>query len=1693
MTQNRYWPDWEYDLAEKLEKLGPVLDEYHLLKVPLLGQHYEGSARDWCGRTSATMAFNYYQAIQGGDFKSRFITHWNADKPGYYVDLRYPGGQRAFHTKPTDPPHDRNVDKTYAVTNPAHVVANIDAVRIPEKFDEQGGFIDFSASRILDFAYAKILPANEENRKSLAAQIANDPVRIESRLKTMLDSLTANNPVILYSGFSEKTGSPIHLILIVGYAYLTDSTGRHLWLMVADPSTQNSKIKVGMFFPPTTKMSSDDLEGVGALNGKHDLIRLIPGDSSCAKASLVLLRARKLFEENTHSTIRDDLWMDYYNESHKGGAFIYSHRSTTVPPEFVFSNVARAVAYPFDGQKERFRPVNCFALTEKAAAGRFPMGSFRNLHSGVHLESPLFALTGSTGQQAPAPQPPPAQKPQAQKGSGQKTPAQKAPAQKAPAVVKEVRCLAPGYIVAIRLANAYRPPEDAKAAKPATGTSTTQDVTANELAQELAGAHNSFVLVRHDVEEVVPKQKEGEPPAQGKRFTFYSLYMHLAPPDWGTSPSEQSTSYEGVTWHKTLARLHGSLSVLDPQHEAFRQVRWLQKDPPEGGTKELLVMKGGAFSMMGKGAGTSVPFALGKEEDGLLRGVWKKSDDELKKIQDALIQGEMVTFCQPYLQVRTGELLGYVDGTREGFLHWEILAPSEPGQLQQFLEFATEKLSLEKDFFKFFEEKDSQNNYFDPIGEGELASLVEMAPVSKHAGDPERNLLKSFKGSYHVALLRLLLESHRALPFSKDDTPPKDTAPKKEPGYLTKVLVENYKGSLPAGPYKLKFTFEPADCGEELIDYDGRAESVTVRVPARARKIYVEPHVVAGKHEGFFIQPGGGAGKDALQKDVEHFKNLASMRWRNVVLRHLNDWSVEGIKAQMSARLKADKELPIGYGVVVYADKQKEADDAILQYAESVAWWAHKEKAFLGPNGEKSLFDGAQLPKETFLDNPHPVTFAWLLGLLNKHGFVRFADVPRWRSDEMKKVAALGWLPARTESPPRQVGELVYAGAVQRGDGNEPVVLQVRHEDLTRDLARGTFSEGVFAHPVEFPGWGRWELLKPEGAVEIGGLVLEGLTPCLQYAPEPPGQDGKQSAETSEGPVLGPNGVLSWRIPFRENCPKLLRGWLLARTSKSKVSAAAPGNAPPAEQGSEPAPSFQVVEWVIPLEAREQLAVNEDVGFAFAEGFIKRGNVAKDDKTYLTEHFTYQVFIDAAKEPPAPPPAAGTAPAQKPAPAPKAAKNQKPEPKLAWDLVESVERIQREFVPRQNLLLSALSADGLSILLKAPNSGPEAVDLLRAAVNKVKESGWAAADVTEEEQGAFRVSVKAPRSSSHSGALVSQVDPSALFAELRKTLAPDEQLEVQFGCLFPNGGGTLDKALLPKEATGTKPEALKLETLKSEARAGYLELWSTQVTEVLHRPAFGKPSWQLTSKGIQISVELLGAPESFWKAADPTIDFNDDKQLNKNAKVSFVKTPDSLCLVRQVDFGEKKLQGKKLFFTAKARKQGVPLETEKIDVQPSSRDEYLIKPAATLKVEDKEGKGFQLKLEVATRAVPSGSVFRVEVFDPGPPPVNPKKPKAPWPVLVLPKTAITYDVPHPKKQVAAGLTDAQGVFRATLKVDDVAAALQDRKQYKVRVIAVQPENKDLNCVTPEALTLPVRLEPPPEGETSETAGTGEGR
>lgn len=71
---------------------------YHFIRVPLLGQFNPRAAVDnWCGRTSASMLWNYHRLVSGQvHSKDDYITHWRGSDGNGQMNLRYPKGDIAF-------------------------------------------------------------------------------------------------------------------------------------------------------------------------------------------------------------------------------------------------------------------------------------------------------------------------------------------------------------------------------------------------------------------------------------------------------------------------------------------------------------------------------------------------------------------------------------------------------------------------------------------------------------------------------------------------------------------------------------------------------------------------------------------------------------------------------------------------------------------------------------------------------------------------------------------------------------------------------------------------------------------------------------------------------------------------------------------------------------------------------------------------------------------------------------------------------------------------------------------------------------------------------------------------------------------------------------------------------------------------------------------------------------------------------------------------------------------------------------------------------------------------------------------------------------------------------------------------------------------------------------------------------------
>ncbi|EYF02881.1 hypothetical protein [Chondromyces apiculatus] len=1100
----RIWPIDRYAIPSRLTDRA---SEYHILKVPLLGQHYakaggtEGTgAQDWCGRTAASMTYNWYQLLEGGDPKARYISHWGQDR-GYYLDLRLPTGSRAFHQKPDDPPFNEKVS----------------GVKVGAGLEE---VLQCTSNHLNAYPSSE---KEQRDRYKKAEEIAESKPRVERAFKPMLDVLRGNNPVVFFSGFStsdKQRDSAIHIILLTGYAYLPDTSGAEdLWLMVANPATFGNLVRIDASgIPPllVAPSESNDLAALERLGPQHNLIRLDHGDWTNARAALGLIRARRLFQPNERSIMRYDLLMDYWAEGTtetwgRGGLFYYRDTPIEAPPEAVETSLRdMPVTFPFDGAGDAPSPVRYLFLNEKQpGGGYYPLGLHQNLHSGVHLR-PLNP----------------------------------------PGPLAPVRCLAPGYVVATRLSEAL----------PAgfVNAGDNEGAEKRALVQEIAQGSNAFVLVRHVLDEIPDENHSGV----SKTFTFYTLYMHLASPDW--SQDEIAAEYAKVPWLNALVRRrNGTVIAIDP----VPPTTYLPTTKPEE-----TVLRGQTLGIIGATFVNEEKVDLHPNEPNRTVAVWQAPEGDVTEALDALASGKVLTFCRPSIVVGRGEALGYVQAADEGFLHWEILAPAgEPHGLEALLDFATEKLGLGADTFKRFQEK-TENNFFDPA-DGELAELLGMLPDDD--GDKEGKLDPEYDPSELVSLY----QGPEGLVF----TPGLPVDPQGTTGrevYPLKIALEDFRGAMPAGPQKLTMRFDPPDLPAQTVTFDPKKDQLEVQVPAAARKIIFET-------ADCYIEIG--STRTTPEEDGALLRRLAGARLRQVVLAHLNGWSKEGLLAEMKARFESD-------------------DSELTPYAEATAFWAHDEVSVVGEDGnEKKLFADApgedQLAAKTKLAHAHPVIVGWLLGLLVKHNIARFRDEfpPVQGAQAVEKLLYLGWTPTYAEPRPRRVGDLVHAVAVASApvEGAEALALQARiaGADAPIVIARRRYREGVIAEAVNCPFWGLVTLEVASQSPEVGQVALEVLVPELGVLGSPV-KDRKAGTHTLT-------------LHFTANPPVAIDGFVVMETWTVEAGATPEG------QGSEASVS-------IPIQARRALpAQTGNLQYDETGQFIV---AAKDGKKPISTNFAFSEY-----------------------------------------------------------------------------------------------------------------------------------------------------------------------------------------------------------------------------------------------------------------------------------------------------------------------------------------------------------------------------------------------------------------------------------------------------------------------------------
>jgi len=1176
----RVFPVDNYEFPEEIKRQAR---EWHVLKVPLLGQQLLKPEQepDWCGRTSASMLYNYFQLIKGGDPRSRYITHSRAGDPECHLDLRYPTGERAFFGPPYDSSQPKNgwgsavrglyeIQSNYSdyhASDEGEVPVPLGKLfPYPEKRPKGvGGVLRYHSPSEYVESIGHLLPTALRQE---ADAIHQDEKRAHERFAHLIDCLRANNPVLIYTGIGFRNQKdnvdPRHIIVICGYCILELGGVRQLWLVTADPSSKFGFAKT--MLPAPNPEGRVDLGH--RLEPHHALFRMRSGllnDSFKMKgfASFNLVRATAFFGKNPEAVKTGfNRFLDH-SDTHCG-RYAWRDKRTDAPPEVVDSSFSRPkYSFPLRGNTASSHPWQCYYNNESletGIGGYYVLGLQRNLHGGVHLFPP------SHQEFAP------------------------------------VSAVAPGYVVAARL-----PGRHSASLLPGVA--------------EALGNWPGFVLLRHEVEALSNDK------ATGEKGALYTLYMHLRSPTYpAATASEQIRSSEldryfrQVPWFQKLYRQRFGAWVSIAAEDVDAPpgtLRWsagpvTDEDPK---LQEAGATAGGREAKVLAEDGSTKSITV-RTTEGQVQWLYKAPPGNLQAAMTTLADGKVVTFDEPFFPVKTGEVLGFagpLPGERATSpLHFQVPAdPEVPGRRKQF--------SLRSGFlhFQLFCPQDEKENGinllaelmqklevdgasvsgFVEVKEDQEDNFLEVSEVEKHLKDAlpaedrgpfgkataevfeAAGTIQRSSMNYGPVVASLL---DKTTSFALEAEKPDWSSPccrfaypltlEVEPLYLPKP---EQNSMVTGGSYELELCFEQEVAGDWLrmecprggcggsdekgrkvckpsvlkLDANKLASAkdgivpLSLKVPAMAERMTLKAK------GGFFIEqsislPGA---------DIRLFKQGITRRWRNVRLVQKNEWTSDNVQTvlkKVNAALGIDTEEAAKKTVaeIAWCDAAKEAHIARISPLSDTPPPEPGAKLFKG---------GGWLSPSGRLENLHPVTGVWLLNVLDKQKKARVREewaVPSFRHEDPRPLCA-GWV---VKGDTRRVGDTVTAVVIDEDFGYDPrnrVTLLARRGSYELVLAGGReFGPGGnIVQEVQTSFWGEWSLVVADTSTPPQALDPKAQPPFLTQkvtVPRPKlvGEQAVGEPVVIERPTRQADGSWHWRFQFEGQAPSELAGSVLLRT-----------------------------------------------------------------------------------------------------------------------------------------------------------------------------------------------------------------------------------------------------------------------------------------------------------------------------------------------------------------------------------------------------------------------------------------------------------------------------------------------------------------------------------------------------------------
>ncbi len=1359
----RVYPIDKYPIPSAL-LTSPRIGRLRILKVPLLGQ--AGYKGNWCGRTSMSMAYNWFHLLSESDPKGQYITHWNAGTPGWLMNLRFPDGIRAF-TSPAETTKSNSYDHGYGCF--AQTVND----RFPGK-------------KYIEHALDAYVPADAAQRAARLGKL--DEAGVQKLFEIVVRSIELNNPVFMYSGLTKGCN---HLILLCGFALISNGSGEDLWIAVADPATEEWIASFPGADGKDVQNALDltkDGSSLDGLSATHNIISLVKGDWNARRATLSLVRASfflrgkgvfpgftkwKGGEDFQKYAAANALVMDDVGNPHPGGAIFYSHDAVhqKTPDDAVVVREPRCV-FPVDVAGIPSASIPALFRAEDRPperGGAYPLGTFDNLHGGIH-----YPTHGAGG------------------------------------AFVSLCAMAPGTVVAARIHHAI---PSILVDKPLPSAEQKKLLEKQALAHELSANSPDFVLVRHEMEIPSDVKDSKEARKDNELVVFYCLYMHLMTPQWaaGADEADGTTPWASVPWLAAPMRERkGTITVVDPDPMGAdgksrfvldgKEVTpgvgehfWPADDCTDG------QHDGGTFRVFAPETSKIVTLQITKAVDGRVAIVTKKPEGEIARALDDLAQGKLVTFPEPHrnLVVDAGTVVGFADPRSKqgpGFFHWEILSPADGSSgVKKLVQLAAkEKLDF---FHTFAEAEGSKNNQLDGSEEDALRALLPAE--DKKAPKTFRDLRElSFATSADGSAL------------TKDH-------------YHLRIDVRNFEGILPTGARELRLSFSGAGADgaptNRTVQIEvGKDETQKiVEVPGWATSVEVEsPGIMVRSYD-----------KKVDPADVTaHMKRLAEHRWRNVVMRHLNEWNETDMLEVVKARFTDDPKLE--------------------ELVQSLCWWGDPETPLYS---KKKLF-GEVLPKSVALDNLHPIIAVWLINVLleRRATFFRNPKSSARRVDGAKAMFA-GWLPAVPKRAPLPAGSDVSMVAISNCPYDADLRIRVVAKGPGRArpvLGLGQYRGDTFVAGGALSGWGKFALEvihsvdatdKTEAPQALAGAgALELSEPVL--------------APHNGGPIFGPSGA-TWDLYFAQNLPRALLGYLVA---EARIKA---------PDGAEAA-AWTPCKVAMPIQA---MPVSIDEGAPELEGgFVRRGPTGKNaGRVRLAAGIEWRE-LEAAQS--------------------------KGHPLvLSQQLLGRLGEIDAKYAAKTGsdlqIVKGSLQPDGCGLAIVAiatrPPRGQQSGGKTAAENNLILRDLAVAAGLqaTLSPEGSESphhvvVSVADPGQKGVGGVMRVAFDPRALYGAVLTELNPgaEDVVEVSLGCDFYNGGHLLqhDHAREDDVESGEsgRPDLAQGVDL-APYREGALLVRSGRVDATVALPRIENVGIEVGSYGIQLTADLVGGDDRFWKAAAP--------------------------------------------------------------------------------------------------------------------------------------------------------------------------------------------------------------------------------